>query len=119
MSLQQPVPAAPIPFGSSITITGLVRGIPGVSLEQRTYGGAWSLVGPVTPAADGSLLLPEAPAVTTDYRLATPAAAVGYVRVRVTPVVQLTGPTAGEVTGSVQPALPRAPVAAATPTRDP
>jgi hypothetical protein len=64
----------------------------------------------VTPAADGSLLLPEAPAVTTDYRLATPTAAVGYVRVRVAPVVQLAGPTPGEVTGTVQPALPGAPI---------
>ncbi|HEX5247988.1 MAG TPA: SpoIID/LytB domain-containing protein [Gaiellaceae bacterium] len=110
MSLQQPVPAAPIPFGSSITLTGLVRGIAGVSLEQRVYGGSWSLVGPVAPAADGSLLLPEAPSVTTDYRLATPTAAVGYVRVRIAPVVQLNGPTPGQMTGTVQPALPGAPV---------
>jgi stage II sporulation protein D len=110
MSLQQPVPATPIPFGSSVTLTGLVRGIAGVSLEQRTFGGAWSLVGPVTTAADGSLLLPEAPAVTTDYRLATSTAAVGYVRVRVAPVVQLNGPTPGQVTGTVQPALPGVPV---------
>jgi len=118
MSLQQPVPAAPIPFGSSITLTGLVRGVAGVSLEQRTYGGAWSLVGPVTPAADGSLLIPEAPAVTTDYRLATSAAAVGYVRVRVAPVVQLNGPTPGEVTGTVQPALPGVPVEVDTQNAD-
>jgi stage II sporulation protein D len=110
MSLQQPVPATPIPFGSSVTLTGLVRGIAGVSLEQRTFGGAWSLVGPVTTAADGSLLLPEAPAVTTDYRLATSTAAIGYVRVRVAPVVQLNGPTPGQVTGTVQPALPGVPV---------
>jgi stage II sporulation protein D len=110
MSLQQPVPAAPVPFGSSITLTGLVRGIAGVSLEQRAYGGSWSLVGPVAPAADGSLLLPEAPSVTTDYRLATSTAAVGYVRVRIAPVVQLTGPTPGQVTGTVQPALPGAPI---------
>src|SRR5437868_707706 len=74
-----------------------------VPISAHTFGQA-------TPAADGSLLLPEAPAVTTDYRLATPAAAVGYVRVRVAPVVQLTGPTPGEVTGTVQPTLPGVPV---------
>jgi hypothetical protein len=110
MSLQQPTPAAPIPFGTSITLTGLVRGIAGVSLEERVYGGKWGLVGPVTPAADGSLLLPEAPTATTDYRLAIPSTAVGYVRVRVAPLVQPADPTPGQVSGTVQPALPGAPV---------
>ena len=110
MSLQQPTPAAPIPFGTSITLTGLVRGIAGVSLEERVYGGTWGLVGPVTPAADGSLLLPEAPTVTTDYRLAIPSTAVGYVRVRVAPLVQPADPAPGQVSGTVQPVLPGAPV---------
>ena len=110
MSLQQPTPVAPVPYGTALTLTGLVRGIAGVSLEQRTFGGTWTLVGPVTPAADGSLLLPEAPAVTTDYRLATPTAAVGYVRVRVVPTVQVLGSSGGLVTGSEQPVLPGAPV---------
>ncbi|MGH2970713.1 MAG: SpoIID/LytB domain-containing protein [Gaiellaceae bacterium] len=110
MSLQQPAPVAPVPFGSSVTLTGLVRGIAGVSLEQRAFGGSWSLVGPVTPAVDGSLLLPEAPLVTTDYRLATPTAAVGYVRVRIAPLVQLSTPAPGLVAGTVQPVLPGVPV---------
>jgi hypothetical protein len=110
MSLQQPAPVAPIPFGSPVTLTGLVRGIADVSLEQRAFGGSWTLVGPVTPAPDGSLLLPEAPLVTTDYRLATPTAAVGYVRVKVAPLVQLSTPTPGVVAGTVQPVLPGVPV---------
>ncbi|HEY2542838.1 MAG TPA: SpoIID/LytB domain-containing protein [Gaiellaceae bacterium] len=110
MSLQQPAPVAPVPFGSSITLTGLVRGITGVSLEERVFGGTWALVGPVTPAADGSLLLPEVPTVTTDYRLATSTAAVGFVRVRVAPLVQLAGPTPGSIAGTVAPAFPSAPV---------
>ena len=110
MSLQQPAPVAPVPYGSSVTLTGLVRGITGVSLEQRVFGGSWTLVGPVAPAADGSLLLPEVPTVTTDYRLATPAAAVGYQRVRVAPLVQLAAPTPGTVAGTVQPLLPGVPV---------
>jgi len=110
MSLQQPAPVAPVTYGSPVTLTGLVRGIAGVSLEQRAFGGSWSLVGPVAPAADGSLLLSEAPLVTTDYRLATPTAAVGYVRVRVAPLVQLSAPTPGVVAGTVQPVLPGAPV---------
>jgi stage II sporulation protein D len=110
MSLQQPTPIAPLPYGSSVTLTGLIRGIPGVSLEQRVFGGSWTLVGPVTPAADGSLLLPEAPTVTTDYRLATPTAAVGFQRVRVAPLVQQADPAPGVVAGAVQPLLPGVPV---------
>jgi stage II sporulation protein D len=110
LSLQQPAPAAPVPYGSNITLTGMVRGIDGVSLEQRVSGGSWHLVGPVTPGPDGSVVLAEAPAITTDYRLATPAAAVGYVRVRVMPVVELAAPTPGQVSGSETPALPGAPV---------
>ncbi|HKT43212.1 MAG TPA: SpoIID/LytB domain-containing protein [Gaiellaceae bacterium] len=110
MSLQQPTPVLPVTYGSPMTLTGLVRGIAGVSLEQRTFGGAWSLVGPVSPAADGSLLLPEAPTVTTDYRLATPTAAVGYVRVKVAPLVQLAAPAPGSVAGTVAPVVPGAPV---------
>ena len=112
MALQQPTPVAPVPYGSSITLTGRVRGLTGVSLEERPFGGTWGLVGPVTPAADGSLLLPETPAVTTDYRLALPNAAVGYVRVRVAPTIQLVDPatTPGVLDGSVQPALPGVPL---------
>jgi SpoIID/LytB domain protein len=111
LSLQQPAPAAPIPYGSNITLTGMVRGVDGVSLEQRLSGGSWHLVGPVTPGPDGSVVLAEAPTITTDYRLATPTAAVGYVRVQVMPVVELAAPTPGQVSGTETPALPGAPVA--------
>ena len=112
LALQQPTPSAPIAYGSSVTLTGWARGVTGVSLEQRSSGGSWHLVGPVTAAADGSVLLPEAPTLTTDYRLATPAAAVGYVRVRVMPAVSLSAsPSPGEIAGSERPALPGAAVA--------
>ena len=111
LALQQPTPS-PIAYGSSVTLNGWVRGVAGVSLEQRVAGGSWQLVGPVTAAADGSVLLPESPTITTDYRLATPAAAVGYVRVRVMPAVSLSAsPAPGEIAGSEQPALPGAAVA--------
>jgi stage II sporulation protein D len=112
LSLQQPAPGAPIPYGSGVTLAGWIHGVWGVSLEQRVSGGSWHLVGPIAAAADGSLQLAESPTITTDYRLATPAAAVGYVRVRVTPVVTLAAPpTPGQVQGSVQPVLPGATVA--------
>jgi stage II sporulation protein D len=115
LALEQPAPAAPIAYGSTVTLSGWVHAVDGVSLEQRISGGSWHLVGPVVPAADGSVQLPEAPTITTDYRLATPAAAVGYVRVRVTPSVSLsTSPTPGAITGNEQPALPGASVAVQT-----
>ena len=76
------------PYGSSIALTGLVRGVAGVTLEQRVSGGSWQPVGPV-PAEDGTLQLTEQPTITTDYRLATTTAAAAYVRVRVTPAVTL------------------------------
>jgi stage II sporulation protein D len=115
----EPVPTAPIAYGSGVTLTGSVRGVTGVSLEQRVPGGSWHLVGPVTAAADGSVLLPEAPTVTTDYRLATPAAAVGYVRVRVAPAVSLSAaPTPGVIAGSEQPAVPGAAVEVQTQSPD-
>ncbi|MGH2936004.1 MAG: SpoIID/LytB domain-containing protein [Gaiellaceae bacterium] len=118
LALQQPAPAAPIGYGSSITLTGTIRGVDGVSLEERESGGPWHLVGPVTPAADGTVVLPESPSLTTDYRLATPFTAVGYVRVRVMPVVDIAAPTPGQVAGTETPVLPGAAVAVQTENPD-
>jgi SpoIID/LytB domain protein len=111
LSLAAPAPVAPIPYGSSIALTGLVQGVDGVSLEQRASAGSWQTVGPVTPDGDGAVQLTEQPAITTDYRLATPAAAAAYVRVKVTPIVQLaSAPVAGTVGGTELPILPGSPV---------
>ena len=53
--------------------------------------------------------LTEQPPITTDYRLATPAVAAAYVRVKVTPVVALaSAPTPGTVGGTELPILPGA-----------
>jgi hypothetical protein len=79
-----------------------------VTLEQRPLGGQWQPVGAVT--AGRALELAERPSQTTDYRLATAAAAAGSVRIRVAPSVTLTSLTPTEVTGSVLPVLPAAPV---------
>ena len=111
LSLVAPAPSTPIAYGSSIALTGLVRGVDGVTLEQRASAGSWQSIGPILPAADGTLQLTEQPTITTDYRLATPAAAAAYVRVKVTPVVTLAAaPTAGTVAGAEQPILAGAPV---------
>jgi len=108
LSLTAPVPSAPVTYGAPLTLAGLVRGVTGVSLEQRPSGGTWQAAGPV---GVGTLKLTQRPTVTTDYRLATATAAGPFVRVRVAPSVTLQTFTATEVAGSEQPVLTDAPVA--------
>jgi stage II sporulation protein D len=105
LSLAGPVPSAPVTYGTPTTLTGTARGVAGVTLEQRAAGGVWESVGPV---AAGSLKLVQRPAITTDYRLATAAAAAAFVRIRVAPAVQVTSFTTTLVSGTVQPVLPSA-----------
>ena len=107
LSLAPPAPNAPVVYGSAVTLGGTVRGVTGVTLEQRPAGGAWQAVGPV---GSGAVRLTEKPAQNTDYRLATATAAAGAVRIRVAPSVTLTTFTSSEVAGVVQPLLPDSPV---------
>jgi len=107
MSLTTPVPSTPVTYGSPTTLTGTVRGVAGVTLEQRPTGGSWEAVGPV---AGVSLKLVQRPTITTDYRIATPAAAAAFVRIRVAPSIQLTTFTTSLVAGTEQPLLAAAPV---------
>jgi hypothetical protein len=62
--------------------------------------------------------LTATPAITTDYRLATPAAAAGYVRVKVMPLVTLGSVGGGGVQGTESPILPDAPVLVQTQNAD-
>jgi stage II sporulation protein D len=107
MSLSAPVPSAPVAYGTPLTLIGTVRGVPGVTLEQRVSGGTWQSVGPV---ASGLLKLTQRPTITTDYRLATTIAAAAFVRIRVAPAIQVTSFTTTAITGSELPVLPSAPV---------
>jgi len=107
LSLAPPLPNAPIVFGSPVTLGGTVRGLTGVTLEQKPAGGQWQSVGPV---ATGTVRLTQRPALNTDYRLATPTAAAGAVRIKVAPAVTLTSFTSTQVAGTVQPLLPDTPV---------
>ncbi|MDX6468404.1 MAG: stage sporulation protein [Gaiellaceae bacterium] len=118
LSLAAPVPSAPLVYGSSITLAGVVRGISGVTFEARPSSTTWQPVGPVTPSLDGRVSLTATPTITTDYRLATPAAAAGYVRVKVMPLVTLGSVTGGVVQGTESPVLPDAPVQVQTQNAD-
>jgi stage II sporulation protein D len=107
MSLAPPAPNPPVVYGSQVALGGTVRGLSAVTLEERPAGGQWQ---PVATVAGGSVHVTEKPTSTTDYRLATPSAAAGSVRIRVAPAVTLTSFTASEVTGRVAPVLPSAQV---------
>ncbi|HSX23164.1 MAG TPA: SpoIID/LytB domain-containing protein, partial [Gaiellaceae bacterium] len=106
MWLSPPLTGTLVTFGSSVQLSGKIRGLNGVALEQRIAPGAWFSAGPIAPAADGTVQLTETPTVTTDYRLATSLAAAAYVRIRVAPNVQVTTVSSTGVQGSEQPALP-------------
>ncbi|HYA09806.1 MAG TPA: SpoIID/LytB domain-containing protein [Gaiellaceae bacterium] len=111
LSLAPPVPSLPIPYGSTVQLSGLVRGVAGVSLEQRPSAATWQPLGPVVTQPDGTVQLTETPTITTDYRLATPQAAAAYVRIKVMPVVTLAPPAVPTMLqGTITPALPGAPV---------
>ena len=111
MSLAPPVPSLPVLYGSTVQLSGVIRGVDGVTLEQRPSAASWQPVGPIVPQADGTLQLTELPTITTDYRLATPQAAAAYVRIKVMPVVTLaTAPVPATLQGTITPALPGAPV---------
>src|SRR5207249_1272184 len=51
-------PAAPVAYGGSGTLTGTVRGVGSVTLEQRTTTtGTWQTLSTVSPRADGSFAI--------------------------------------------------------------
>jgi stage II sporulation protein D len=110
LSLAPPVPSLPVVYGSTITLAGVVRGVSGVTFEQRPVSTPWQSIGPVTPSFDGAVTLTAKPSVMTDYRLATSTAAAGFVRVKVMPLVTVTSTANAQVQGTETPLLPDAPV---------
>ena len=110
LALRPPARAAPVPYGTAVTLSGLVRGVDGAVVQQRNTRTHWQELQPATPDADGAISLVARPQVTTDYRLAAPDAAAAYVRIRVTPRVRLSAATRTSVSGTEQPALPGATV---------
>ena len=86
LSLQPPAPNAPVPAGTRVVLSGVVRGVRDVVVQQRTQGMPWKQLKPVTPAVgSGAIRLAVRPSMTTDYRLATARDAAAFVRIRVEP----------------------------------
>jgi SpoIID/LytB domain protein len=102
LALTPPQPVAPVPYGTTITLASVVRGLQGVTLEARPYGGSWQ---PVQAVGGGSVPLAMTPTITTDYRLSTASVASGSIRIKVMPAVGITAATAAGVSGSINPAV--------------
>jgi stage II sporulation protein D len=81
-------PADPVVYGARAKLAGKARGAP-VVLQQRPYGGAWTDVGPLSPAG-GAVAPVVSPKISTAYRVvAAGKVASGLVRVVVAPRVTL------------------------------
>jgi stage II sporulation protein D len=90
-------------YGSPGNLTGVARGVTRVTLESRTYGGAWKRGARLT-VRDGAVTATVRPKVTTDYRLESGGFRSVTVRVPVAPLVQLAAGADGvSVNGTVRP----------------
>jgi len=97
-------PNEDMPFGGSVTLSGIARGVTGPVLESRVGNGLWKQVQAVAPSAEGTFSVTLAPQVISFYRLTTGKTTGAVLRVPVATVVNAT--LAGTaVTGSIQPAL--------------
>jgi hypothetical protein len=86
LSLQAPAPNPPVASGTRVVLTGVVRGVRGVVVQQRTLGTPWKPFKSIAPTAKtGAFRLVVRPSATTDYRLATTGDAAAFVRIRVMP----------------------------------
>jgi stage II sporulation protein D len=65
-----------------LKLTGFVRGLTGVRLEQQVNGGAWSTVRPLGLRPDGRFTTTVTPKRTTSYRLAVAEAAGAAITVK-------------------------------------
>lgn len=86
LSLRPPSPNPAVAPGSRVLLTGVVHGVRGVVVQQRSAGAPWRQFKRIAPAAKGGAFrLVVRPGATTDYRLATTRDAAASIRVRVKP----------------------------------
>jgi stage II sporulation protein D len=86
LSLQPPAPNPAVASGTRVVLTGVVRGVRDVVVQERTVGTPWREFKSIAPTAQtGAFRLVVKPSVTTDYRLATATDAAAFVRIRVSP----------------------------------
>jgi stage II sporulation protein D len=78
-------PEAPLEPGHQLSLSGIARGLAGVTLEQRAAGTPWTPLVKVKPNGAGAFAAAVKPNVTTQYRLAIGTARSEVVRVVVVP----------------------------------
>src|SRR6266545_2198436 len=105
-------PAAPVTFGARVSLTGIARNLPSVTLEQRQSGSAWRQAGAVSAQPDGTVKVAARLRGPTDYRLASGSARSRVAHVAVAPRLRfysLTGTTS--LHGFARPLFPGASIA--------
>jgi stage II sporulation protein D len=100
---------APLNFGTGVTLTGIGRGVSGVTLHEKPAGGDWQPVAEVVPDAAGAFAVEVTPDVTTSYRLTSGDLHGALVTVAVAPP-WVSGIRVGGVAGTIRPALEGSPV---------
>jgi stage II sporulation protein D len=84
LSLQPPSPNPAVTAGTRVGLSGVVRGVRGVVVQERSLGEPWRQLRSIVPAAKtGAFHFAVKPTVTTDYRLATAQDAAAFVRIHV------------------------------------
>jgi SpoIID/LytB domain protein len=78
-------PEAPLVAGGQTALTGVARGLAGVTLEQKPAGQAWAPLGKVKAGPGGGFTVGVKPAATTVYRLAYGNVRSATVQVTVSP----------------------------------
>jgi stage II sporulation protein D len=100
---------APVSYGGRATLSGITRGLGGVSLEAKPAGADWQPGSAIAPDATGNFTLIVRPQVTTQYRLTAGNLHAALVTVAVVPRIQAAVVT-GAVQGTVEPPLAGSPV---------
>jgi stage II sporulation protein D len=109
-ALLQLLPAAKtMTYGGAITLTGVVAGVAGVTIESKPSGQDWLPGGALVPDGTGAFSTIVKPLVTTWYRLVWGNARAGLAKISVAARVAATVTTTA-VQGTVRPAAVAAPV---------
>jgi hypothetical protein len=95
-------PPSPVSFGATVTLTGVARGLGGVTLEAQSEGSTWEPLAAILPGRGGAFSMEVTPQETTRYRLASGAVRAALINVPVAPVVSASLVSSG-VEGAVEP----------------
>jgi stage II sporulation protein D len=99
----------PVTFGSSVRLSGVVRGVDLATLASSLDGASWTAGTALVPDPSGAFALDAKPQRTSRYRIEVDGAASPAQLVQVAPRIQLSRPAEpGVLTGTVRPKLPGA-----------